>query len=96
MLAPHLGEILDLQLMCYFKVDDSSYEGCYMYYVKQSRSVGLEHLYILLSSGGSRIFLRGGGLPTPRVSVLTYFLQSFYRKLHENERIWTPRGGTHS
>ena len=30
------------------------------------------------------------GAPTPRVGVLTYF---FGRKLHENERIWTPGGG---
>ena len=30
------------------------------------------------------------GAPTPKVSVLTYF---FGRKLHENERIWTPGGG---
>ena len=27
----------------------------------------------------------GGGAPTPKVGVLTYF---FGRKLHENERIW--------
>ena len=31
-----------------------------------------------------------GGAPTPKVDVLTNF---FGRKLHENERIWTPRGG---
>ena len=31
-----------------------------------------------------------GGAPTPKVGVLTYF---FGQKLHENERIWTPRGG---
>ena len=30
-----------------------------------------------------------GGAPTPKVGVLTYF---FGQKLHENERIWTPRG----
>ena len=30
------------------------------------------------------------GAPTPKVGVLTYF---FGRKLHENERIWTPGGG---
>ena len=30
-----------------------------------------------------------GGAPTPKVGVLTYFLG---RKLHENERIWTPGG----
>ena len=29
------------------------------------------------------------GAPTPKVGVLTYF---FGRKLHENERIWTPGG----
>ena len=43
----------------------------------------------LVFSGGSRIFLGGGRAPTPKVSVLTYY---FGRKLHENERIWTPRG----
>ena len=31
-----------------------------------------------------------GGVPTPKVGVLTYF---FGRKLHENERICTPGGG---
>ena len=31
-----------------------------------------------------------GGAPTPKVGVLIYY---FCRKLHENERIWTPRGG---
>ena len=36
-------------------------------------------------SGRSRIFL---GAPTPKVGVLTYFLQIFCRKLHENEIIW--------
>ena len=40
-------------------------------------------------SGGSRIFPRGA--PTPKVGVLTNF---FGRKLHENERIWTPGGRT--
>ena len=30
-----------------------------------------------------------GGAPTPKMGVLTYF---FGRKLHENERIWTPKG----
>ena len=30
-----------------------------------------------------------GGAPTPKVGVPTYF---FGQKLHENERIWTPRG----
>ena len=34
-------------------------------------------------------FSWGGGAPTPKVGVLTYF---FDTKLHENERIWTPRG----
>ena len=31
-----------------------------------------------------------GGAPTPKVGELTNF---FDRKLHENERIGTPRGG---
>ena len=44
---------------------------------------------ITATSGGSRIF-PGGGAPTPKVGVLIYY---FCRKLHENERIWTPRGG---
>ena len=35
-------------------------------------------------------FPRGGGAPTPKLGVLIYY---FCRKLHENERIWTPRGG---
>ena len=30
-----------------------------------------------------------GGAPTPKVGVLIYY---FCRKLHENERIWTPGG----
>ena len=34
-----------------------------------------------------------GGAPTPKVGVLIYY---FCRKLHENERIWTPgRGARH-
>ena len=33
------------------------------------------------------IFLRGA--PTSKVGVLTYFIG---RKLHDNERIWTPEG----
>ena len=36
-------------------------------------------------------FPRGEGAPTSKVGVLTYF---FGRKLHENERIRSPRGGT--
>ena len=40
-------------------------------------------------SGGSRIF--PGGVPTSKVGVVIYY---FCQKLHENERIWTPRGGT--
>ena len=31
-----------------------------------------------------------GGAPTPKVGVLIYYC---CRKLHENERIWTPGGG---
>ena len=34
-------------------------------------------------------FSPGGGAPTPKVGVLIYY---FCRKLHENERIWTPEG----
>ena len=44
------------------------------------------HCFLLCQcSGGSRIFLRA---PTFKVGVLTYH---FAKKLHENERIWTPR-----
>ena len=43
------------------------------------------------SSGGSRIFLRGGA--TPKVGVLTYYFANFLPKMHENERIWTLDGG---
>ena len=32
----------------------------------------------------------GGGAPTPQKC---YYFSIFCRKLHENERIWTPRGG---
>ena len=42
------------------------------------------------SSGGSRIFPRGGGAPTPKSAIIFQFCP---RKLHENERIWAPRGG---
>ena len=42
----------------------------------------------LIYSSGSRISL-GGGAPTPKVGVLTYFLAEFE---FENERIWTPGG----
>ena len=41
-----------------------------------------------LISGGSRIFPRGGAN-----SQKCYYFSIFCRKLHENERIWTPRGG---
>ena len=39
-------------------------------------------------SGGSRIFPGGGAN-----SQKCYYFSIFCRKLHENERIWTPRGG---
>ena len=31
-----------------------------------------------------------GGAPTPKSANI---FQNFFRKLHENERIWTPKGG---
>ena len=34
------------------------------------------------------------GAPTQKRGVLTYYSANFWRKLHENERIWT-KGGTH-
>ena len=43
----------------------------------------------LYTSGGSRIFPRGGGANSQNC----YYFSHFCRKLHENERIWTPRGG---
>ena len=46
--------------------------------------------YSMLTSGRSRIFPRGGAN-----SQNCYYFSHFCRKLHENERIWTPRGGTH-
>ena len=64
--------------------------------VSMGPKVLLEQILILLelkqmvTSGRSRIF-PGGGAPTPKVGVLTYF---FGQKLHENERIWTPGGSS--
>ena len=52
----------------------------------------IRHCSVMISSGGSRIFLRVGGLgaPTPKVGVLTcYFVIFYYLKPHENETIWT-------
>ena len=42
----------------------------------------------MVNSGGSRIFPRGGAN-----SQKCYYFSIFCRKLHENERIWTPGGG---
>ena len=39
-------------------------------------------------------FPRGGGANSPRVAP-TYEIAKFSEKLHEIERIWTPRGGVH-
>ena len=44
---------------------------------------------IAISSGGSRIFPGGGGANSQNC----YYFSHFCQKLHENERIWTPRGG---
>ena len=41
----------------------------------------------MVISGGSRIFPRGGAN-----SQKCYYFSIFCRKLHENERIWTPGG----
>ena len=38
-------------------------------------------------------FPRRGGRQPPRWGCQPTILPNFYRKLHENERIWTPRGG---
>ena len=43
------------------------------------------------TSGGSRISQRGRQLP--REVYQPIILQNFCPKLHENERIWTERGG---
>ena len=45
--------------------------------------------FVHLISGGSRIFPRGGGVNPPGGREHA----KFSRKLHEIERIWTPRGG---
>ena len=50
----------------------------------------LTKLRELCTSCGSRIFLRGR--PISKVGVLTYYLQNFCRKLHENETNWTLKG----
>ena len=47
-----------------------------------------EHVFAL-TSGGSRIFPRGGREPSRGGREHAKFSQ----KLHEIERIWTPRGG---
>ena len=44
--------------------------------------------FLTVVSGGSRIFPGGGAN-----SQKCYYFSIFCRKLHENERIWTPRGG---
>ena len=46
---------------------------------------------IITTSGGSRIS-RGGGANSPG-GAPTYDFAKFSQKLHEIERIWTPRGG---
>ena len=43
----------------------------------------------IITSGGSRIFPGGGGANSQKC----YYFSIFCRKLHENERIWTPGGG---
>ena len=45
-------------------------------------------IFGLVFSGGSRIFPGGGAN-----SQNCYYFSHFCRKLHENERIWTPGGG---
>ena len=49
---------------------------------------------IILASGGSRISQTGGGAPTSKVGAKTYYLAKLFRKLHENERIWTGGRGS--
>ena len=51
-----------------------------------------ENNYIYTNHGDSVADLgfSPGGAPTPKVGVLIYY---FCRKLHKNERIWTPGGG---
>ena len=46
-------------------------------------------MYIAVADPG---FSGGGGAPTPRVRMLTYYLAILLPKLHENETIWTVRG----
>ena len=49
---------------------------------------GRNVIHCIIYSNGSRIFPRGGAN-----SQNCYYFSHFCRKLHENERIWTPRGG---
>ena len=44
-------------------------------------------------SGGSRVSLGGGGVPTRRWGVATYDFAKISQKLHEIERIWMTGGG---
>ena len=65
--------------------------SCVVSFIKCQLVKGLAFQGCRLYQWRIQDFPRGGGAPTPKVGVLTYF---FGRKLHENERIWTPsRGG---
>ena len=59
-----------------------------MYYVTFSCTTAdkMSILTTTFYSGGSRISCQGRQLPAVRQPII---LQSFCRKLHENERIWT-------
>ena len=83
------------QILCMSKhvkdVEDRSntHKGCNAMYVEDVEDIKTSHNRCLLKySGGSRIFPRGGAN-----SPKCYYFSIFCRKLHENERIWTPRGG---
>ena len=56
------------------------------------RSAGMHPtgMHSCLSKAVADLGFSPGGAPTPKVGVLIYY---FCRKLHENERIWTPKEG---
>ena len=54
---------------------------------KSSQQYDLKGQGSIQISGGSRIFPKG--CANSQIGII---LPIFYRKLHENERIWTPRG----
>ena len=70
--------MLSLQVVCYI-----------LAIMDKSQFLRAERVFFfVVSSGGSRIFPGGGGANSQKC----YYFSIFCRKLHENERIWTPGG----